>query len=136
MIVASGATTGRTMEFTKPSVARSWWMPRWLQRQREEQALERWAAELGWVWYDAADIAQLTRHSMTPARLTVTHVPEVHSVDEGPPVTLLVRMLPGQVADDFHAQEERLASAMDVPAVRIEPYEPGWIKVILLENES
>jgi S-DNA-T family DNA segregation ATPase FtsK/SpoIIIE len=97
--------------------------------------LERWAAELGWRWNDAADIADLTRHSMTPARIPLTVAPQVHSVELGPPVTLLVRMLPGQIVDDFETRAERIAAAMDIPAVHIESYEPGWVKVILLDDE-
>jgi hypothetical protein len=41
--------------------------------------------------------------------------PQVHSVDPGPPVTLLVHMLSGQVADDFETNAHRLAAGMDVP---------------------
>ncbi len=82
----------------------------------------------------AADIAHLARHSVSPAKIPVTVAPQVHSVELGPPLTLLVRMLPGQVVDDFQAQAHRIAGAMEVPAVQIESDDPGWIKVILLER--
>lgn len=117
-----------------PLAGQSWWTPRWLRRHREERELARWAAELDWQWRDAADIAHLARHSVTPARIPVTVAPQVHSVELGPPMTLLVRMLPGQVVDDFQAQAHRIAGAMDVPAVQIESDEPGWVKVMLLEE--
>jgi hypothetical protein len=136
MIVANGVTTSRTEELPEPDVSHSWWMPRWLQRERQVRVLERWAAELGWQWSEAADVADLARHTVTPAKYPVTVAPTVHSVDMGPPVTLLVRMLPGQIADDFQAQEERLATALGVSAVHIEPYDPGWIRVTLLDHES
>ena len=58
--------------------------------------------------------------------------PQVQSVDPGPPVTLLVRMLPGQVVDDFDTEAHRLAAGMDVPMVSITPCGHGWIKVALL----
>ena len=138
MIVRSGMVTETTEQagrHGRPLAAHSWWMPAWLQRRQEERALERWATELGWKWSDAADIAHLTRHSTTAAKIPLTVAPQVHSVELGPPVTLLVRMLPGQIVDDFEARAHRLAAAMDVPAVHIEPYEPGWVKVVLLDEE-
>jgi hypothetical protein len=123
--------TGRRGE---RSAARSWWTPRWLQRQREDRELARWATELGWQWLDAVDGAQLARHSVTAGRIPLTVAPQLHSVDLGPPVTLLVQMLPGQVLEDFQAKEERLAGGMGVSKLRIEPYDDGWIKVILLDE--
>lgn len=115
--------------------SRSWWTPRWLQRQREGHELARWATELSWQWADAVDNAQLARHSLTAGRLPLTLAPQVHSVDMGPPVTLLVEMLPGQVLDDFQAKAQRIASAMGVSQVHIELYDPGWIKVVLQEDD-
>jgi hypothetical protein len=43
-------------------------------------------------------------------------------------------MLPGQVADDFQAQAHRIAESMGVPSVHIEPYDLGWITVVLREQ--
>ena len=116
--------------------SRSWWTPRWLQRQREDQELARWTSELSWQWTDAVDNAQLARHSVTASRIPVTVAPQLHSVDLGPPVTLLVEMLPGQVVDDFQGKAQRIAAAMGVAKVLVEPYDAGWIKVVLLEDVS
>ena len=116
--------------------AHPWWAPRWLRRQREEQELARWATELGWQWNEAVDGARLTRHTQTAAKIPLTVAPQAHSVELGPPVTLLVEMLPGQVVDDFQAQTNRIAEGMGVPMVDIEPYDLGWIKVILLEDDT
>lgn len=115
--------------------SRPWWTPRWLERHREEHELARWATELSWQWADAVDNAQLARHSVTAGRIPLTVTPQVHSVDMGPPVTLLVEMLPGQVVDDFQGKAQRLASAMGVADVHIELYDPGWIKVVLREDD-
>ena len=115
--------------------SRSWWTPRWVRRQREDHELARWATELGWQWADAVDNAQLSRHSVTAGRIPLTVAPQVHSVDLGPPVTLLVEMLPGQVVDDFQGKAQRIAGAMGVPQVHVELYDPGWIKVVLLEDD-
>jgi hypothetical protein len=110
------------------------WMPRWLRRQREDRELARWTTEMSWQWLDAVDSAQLARHSNTAGRIPVTVAPQMHSVDVGPPVTLLVEMLPGQMVEDFEAKADRIAAGMGVSEVRIEPYDTGWIKVILLDE--
>jgi hypothetical protein len=57
----------------------------------------------------------------------------VQSVDPGPPVALLVRMLPGQVVGDFQNRADRIAAGMDVPMVRITNRSHGLINVALLE---
>jgi hypothetical protein len=132
-LVASDGTAGWTNRNTGPSTAHPWWAPRWLRRQREEREMERWAAELGWQWAEVMEGAQLTRHTVTAAQIPLTITPQVHSVDPGPPVTLLVEMLPGQVVEDFEAQTNRIAESMGVSGVHITPYDPGWIKVTLVE---
>jgi len=106
-----------------------------LQRQREDQEMARWATELSWQWADAVDSAQLSRHSVTAGRIPLTVTPQLHSVDLGPPVTLLVEMLPGQVIDDFQTKAQRIAAAMGVPQVHVELYDAGWIKVVLREDD-
>lgn len=135
MLVSSGATT-RQGDGGGPSAAHSRWIPRWLRRQRDDRELARWATELGWQWTDAADGAQLTRHTTTAAKVPLVLAPQAHSVELGPPVTLLVEMLPGQVVDDYQSQADRLAAGMGVSMVEIEPYDTGWIKVALLEHDS
>ena len=134
--VPSGVTGRRVERRAGQYAARSWWEPRWLQRQREERELARWATELGWQWADAADSAQLARHSVTAGRIPLTVAPQMHSVDLGPPVTLLVEMLPGQVVGDFEAKADRIADGMGVAKVHIEPYDQGWIRVVLLDEQD
>lgn len=114
---------------------RSWWTPRWLQRRREADELARWATEVMWQWNDTMDNTSLAHHTVTASRLPVIVAPQVESVDPGPPVTLLARMLPGQVIDDFAAEAHRLAAGMDVPAVRVTPRGHGSIEVTLLAHE-
>lgn len=115
--------------------SRSWWTPRWLQRRREADELSRWASEVGWQWNETMDATNLAHHTVTAARLPLRLVPQVQSVDPGPPVTLLVRMLPGQAVDDFQSQEHRIAANMDVPMVCITPYGHGLIKAVFLDYE-
>ncbi len=114
---------------------RSWWTPRWLQRKREADELARWANEVTLLWNDTMDGTDLAHHTVTAARLPFLLAPQVQSVDPGPPVTLQVQMLPGQLVDDFHAQAHRIAAGMDVPMVCISSCGHGVIKVALLEHE-
>ncbi len=134
--VPSGADTRRGIDRRdEPVATHSWWPPRWLQRQREERDLTRWVTEVGWQWSDAVDGANLTRHTQTAAKIPVTVAPQVHSVEPGPPVTLLVRTLPGQTVDDFQDQAQCIADGMGVPIIHIEPYDTGWITVALLDHD-
>ncbi len=112
-----------------------WWTPRWLRRRREADALSRWATEVMWQWRDTMEGTHLSHPSRTAAGIHHIVAPRVRSVDPGPPVTLLVRMLPGQVVEDFEAESHRLAEGMRVPMVRIVPRDAGWIQVLLLVKE-
>ncbi|MGH3787974.1 MAG: hypothetical protein ACRDRG_15800 [Pseudonocardiaceae bacterium] len=89
-----------------------------------------------WQWNDTMDGTDLAHHTVTAARLPLLMAPQVQSVNPGPPVTLLVRLLPGQVVDDFQAQAHRIAAGMDVPMVSITPCGHALIKVVLLEHEE
>jgi hypothetical protein len=136
MLVSSGVST-RTVDQHAALTGRrrSWWTPRWLQSRREADELGRWAYEVVWQWNDTMDCTDLAHHSVTAGRLPLMVAPQVQSVDPGPPVTLLVRVLPGQIVDDFQAQAHRIAGGMDVPLVRITPCGHGLIKVALLDHE-
>jgi S-DNA-T family DNA segregation ATPase FtsK/SpoIIIE len=107
----------------------------WLRRRREAQRLAWWTTTLGWRWSDTVDGANLVNRTITAGGLPCTSTPVVRSVHPGPPVTLVVRMLPGQVVGDFQAQAHRLAEGMGVPMVRIAHHGHGWIKVVLLVRD-
>jgi hypothetical protein len=129
-LVLSGVSTRPVDQHAALSGRRhSWWTPRWLQRRREADELARWASEVVGQWNDTMDTTDLAHHTVTAARLPLLVAPQVQSVDPGPPVTLVVRMLPGQVVEDFQAQAHRIAAGMDVPMVRIMPCGHGLIKV-------
>ena len=78
--------------------------PRWLQRRRDADELARWATEVMWQWNDTINNTNLAHHTVTASRLPVTVAPQVEFVDPGPPMMLLVCMLPDQVIDDFAAE--------------------------------
>jgi len=134
-LVSSGVSTSPVDQHAERSAPRRcWWTPRWLQRRREADELARWATEVAWQWSDTMGNTDLAHHTLTAGRLPVMVAPQVQSVDPGPPVTLLVHMLPGQVVDDFKADAHRLAAGMDVPMVGITPRGHGWIEVALLDH--
>jgi hypothetical protein len=136
-LVSSGVSTGPVDQHVALMGRRRSWGPlRWLQRRREADELARWASEVVWQWNETMDGIDLAHHTVTAGRLPLMVAPQVQSVDPGPPVTLLVRVLPGQVVDDFQAQAHRIAAGMDVPMVRITPYGHGLINVALLDHES
>lgn len=136
-LVSSGVNTrpvDQHTEVSDPADRRRWWTPRWLQRRRQADDLTRWASEVIWQWNDTLNNTDLAHHTVTAARLPIMVAPQVHSIDPGPPVTLLVRMLPGQVVHDFQTAAHRLAAGMDVPDVRVTPCGHGWINVALLDH--
>jgi hypothetical protein len=113
--------------------SRSRWTPLgWLRRRREAERLAWWTTMQGWRWADTVDGANLVHRDLNAAGIPHTSAPQVHWADPGPPMTLLVRMLAGQVVADFHAQAHRIAEGMGVPMVRIAHAGHGWIKVVLL----
>jgi hypothetical protein len=114
------------------------WLQRWLERRREADELDelgRWANEVMWQWNDTMEGTGLARRTSTAGRVPLLVVPQVELVEAGPPVTLLVRVLPGQIVDDFQAQAHRIAAGMDVPMVHITPNGHSLIKVALLDHE-
>jgi hypothetical protein len=135
-LISSGVSTRPVDQYADLlGSRRSWWTPRWLQCRREADELARWASEVALHWNDTMDGTDLAHHTVTAARLPFLLAPQVQSVDPGPPVTLVVRMLPVQLVDDFHAQAHRIAAGMDVPMVGISSCGHGLIKVALLDHE-
>lgn len=135
MLDPGGVAVGPVEEYAGSSTPHSWWTPLWLRRRRETAKLERWASEVAWQWSATMNGANLSSSSITAGGIHHDMAPQVHSVDPGPPVTLLVEMLPGQVVEDFQEQAHRIAEGMAVPMVRIEHFDTGWIKVFLLVND-
>jgi hypothetical protein len=65
----------------------------------------------------------------------VFHVPQVVSVDTGPPVGLDIRILPGQSPDDFSAHAAAIAYDLGMAEVRIVPLGPTVIRLELLPHD-
>jgi hypothetical protein len=65
----------------------------------------------------------------------IFHIPQVVSVDPGPPVGLDIRILPGQSPDDFSAHAETIAYDLGMAEVRVVPVGPSAIRLELLPHE-
>ncbi len=130
------STVGPSDRHTRMSTSRTRWTPLgWLRHRREAQRLAWWATVLGWQWSDTMEGAGLAHHTLTAGGIPHTSSAQVRSVDLGPPLTLIVRMLPGQVVGDYRQEADRIAEGMGVPMVRIAHHGHGWIKVILLARD-
>ena len=132
MTLVSREVTDRIVDEDEGS---SSWMPRWLRRHREADDLARWVSDVTRQWTDTMDGARLAEHGQSAAKLPVTVAPQVESVDPGPPMTLLVRMLPGQSVDDFQEKAQRIATGMEVSKVEIAPFDGALINVVLLDHD-
>lgn len=64
----------------------------------------------------------------------VVRVPEVVSVGAGPPMALDIRILPGQVPNDFVAHASAIAYGLGMAEVRVVPLAPSLIRLELLPH--
>jgi hypothetical protein len=65
----------------------------------------------------------------------VYHIPQVISVDPGPPVGLNIRIFPGQSPDDFSAHAATIAYDLGIAEVRVVPLGPSVIRLELLPHD-
>lgn len=110
------------------------WLARRRQQRRDEQADALAADRLLWAWREAAEGAGIGRTTDTPTGPIVS-TPHVTAVVLGPPTTLIVRLLPGQLVADLRRAAPRLAGHLGAAAVRIEPRGLAWAKVTLLDRD-
>jgi len=104
----------------------------WWQRRRELRDNELVSRYLSGQWAATVDGANLVYRTSTAAGIPHTSIPRLRSIREGPPLVLVVEMLPGQVIADFQSQAHRIAEGMGVAMVRVTPHRNGWITVTLL----
>lgn len=60
------------------------------------------------------------------------HVPHVIAVSPGPPLSLDIRILPGQLPEDFMARGHAIAYDLEVSDIRVIPLAPSLIRLELL----
>jgi hypothetical protein len=77
----------------------------------------------------------LTQSDFSIASGRVFHMPEVVSVNPGPPVALDIRMLAGQSPEDYSAHAAAIAYDLGMAEVRVVPLGPAAIRLELLPHE-
>jgi hypothetical protein len=77
----------------------------------------------------------LTQSDYSIASGRVFHIPQVVSVDPGPPVGLDIHILPGQSPDDFSAHATTIAYDLGMADVRVVPVGPSVIRLELLPHD-
>lgn len=111
------------------------WGRGWRARRRWELSRARWTMGIGGRWADVVAGANLVRRTTTGGGMACTVTPIVRSADPGPPVTLMVALVAGQVVADFQAQAHRLAEGMGVRSLRMRAAGHGWMKVTLVTTD-
>jgi S-DNA-T family DNA segregation ATPase FtsK/SpoIIIE len=81
-----------------------------------------------------AGLGLVTGQTSIAAGQTVS-IPHVIQVDAGPPVALVVRILPGQVVGDFAEQSSRIAANLGVARVRVVSMGPLLLRIELLTTD-
>jgi len=111
---------------------------RWALRRAQELQLRRQAAyqRLAWHVQDILVGCGLSQADFSIGGGRVFHIPQVVSVVPGPPVGLNIRMLPGQIPDDFAEHARRIAYNLDVAEVRVIPLGPYLIRLELVPKHS
>lgn len=106
-----------------------------LTRRRMRQLEQRQRAHdrfLAWRLQDILVGRGLTHTAFSIGGGRSLHIPEVLSVDPGPPVSLFVRLLPGQMPDDYTKHAKAIAYGLDVADIEVVGLGPSLIRIELL----
>ncbi len=116
--------------------------PPWLSRLRHplewrhhrdlERRQQAGYEQLAWRLEEIITGLDLIQSDFSIAAGRVFHIPQVVSVDPGPPVGLDIRILPGQSPDDFSAHAAKIAYDLGMAEVRVVPLGPSTIRLELL----
>jgi S-DNA-T family DNA segregation ATPase FtsK/SpoIIIE len=102
---------------------------------RSEQHQLRRDQNLAWRAQEVfAGLGLVTGQASIAAGQTVS-IPHVIQVHAGPPVSLVVRILPGQVVADFAEQSSRIAANLGVARVRVVGVGPLLLRMELLTTD-
>jgi hypothetical protein len=108
-----------------------WWAERTRQREQAEADAEL-IRELRWQWRSVCAATSLSQMIYTPSGPTRA-VPLIEHVDLGPPISLTVKMRPGQRLADFTAAAPAIAPALNATALEATPLTAPWVRVVLLQ---
>lgn len=113
----------------------------WNSGRRTEREQERAGRELvdrlSGPWRCACEHVGLSRTVQVASGATVV-VPVLARADvSGDDPALMVKLMPGQLPDDFRASEvaDRLAAALGCDRIRVHPRGPHWVRIELLSGD-
>jgi hypothetical protein len=108
----------------------SGWADRARRRKRDRADAEL-ISEIRWMWRSACAGTPLAPMVYTPSGPSRA-VPLVDHVELGPPITLTVRVRPGQTIADFVNAAPSIAPSMGMAELRISPFVQQWVHVVLI----
>jgi len=101
------------------------------QRRERERADAELIKEVRWLWRSACAGTALAPMVYTPSGPSRA-VPLIDDVQPGPPVTLTVRIRPGQTIADFVAAAPSIAPAMGMARLEVMPFVGQWVRIVLV----
>jgi hypothetical protein len=101
-------------------------------RARWRERMRRPSQQLAREVQDILIGCGLTRAAFSVGGGRSLHVPEVVSMAAGPPVSLDIRILPGQMPDHYAKHAQTIAYNLDMAEVRVVPLGPYLIRLELL----
>jgi hypothetical protein len=103
----------------------------WRRARRRERIHRSNDQRLAWRVQDVLVGCGLSQDDYSVAGGRVFHIPQVLSISHGPPVSLDIRLLPGQTPEDVAAHASALAYGLGVAEVRVIPLETPLIRLQL-----
>jgi hypothetical protein len=108
-----------------------WWSERARRRQRAQDDAQL-MSDLRWQWRSVCAATPLSHIIYTPSGAT-RGVPMIEHVDLGPPISLTVKMRPGQRLADFVNAAPAIAPFLNATALEVRPLAHPWVRVVLLQ---
>jgi len=100
-------------------------------RRERERADAELINEVRWMWRSACAGTPLAPMVYTPSGPSRA-VPLIDHVDLGPPITLTVKVRPGQTIADFIAAAPSIAPSMGMAELRVSPFVQQWVHIVLV----
>jgi len=100
----------------------------------QKRAAAEQVADLKWRWRCACEGTPLANFVYTPSGVTKA-VPQITTIELGPPVTLTVRVRLGLGPADFITAAPSIALALGVAALDVVEMNPRWLLRVVLRSE-
>jgi hypothetical protein len=112
------------------TVGFAWWRSNRARMADLAEAEAEQAKALRWQWREACTGTSLSRMIYTPSGVTIA-IPRIGHVDLGPPISFTVQMRPWQTLAQFEDAVPRIASAMNVPSLSVNPLVSNWLRITI-----